>query len=133
MLNDAGFFVEDCVLFRLAPNSWLFVHGGGAGHELLVQAVQGRNCAMVFDDDLHDMSLQGPNAVELLSRHVPGIRDLPYFGHMQTTLFGKPVMISRTGYTVRSLCVGRDVRLGAESPSRLTHPVSRASAATSSS
>ena len=30
---------------------------------------------------------------------MPGIRDLKYFHHMQTTLFGAPVMISRTGYT----------------------------------
>jgi hypothetical protein len=30
---------------------------------------------------------------------VPGIRQLPYFHHTQTQLFGRPVMISRTGYT----------------------------------
>jgi aminomethyltransferase len=54
---------------------------------------------MLFDDDLHDMSLQGPVAVDFLAKHVPGIRDLAYFGIMQTKLFGKPVMISRTGYT----------------------------------
>jgi aminomethyltransferase len=38
-------------------------------------------------------------AVDYLAKHVPGIRDLKYFHHMQTTLFGAPVMISRTGYT----------------------------------
>ena len=55
---------------------------------------------MVFDDDLLDLSLQGPLAVDYLeTRHVPGIRDLKYFHHMQTTLFKKSVMISRTGYT----------------------------------
>jgi aminomethyltransferase len=30
---------------------------------------------------------------------VPDIRELAYFHHMQTQLFGLPVMISRTGYT----------------------------------
>ena len=99
MLSEAGKFVEDVVLFRTGPNTWMVVHGGGAGHELLVSAATGRNCALLFDDDTHDLSLQGPNAVELLARHVPGIRDLPYFGHTSTLLFGKPVMISRTGYT----------------------------------
>lgn len=99
MLSEAGMFVEDIVLFRMGPNSWMVVHGGGAGHELLVSAATGRNCALIFDDDLHDLSLQGPTAVELLARHVPGIRDLPYFGHTPATLFGKPVQISRTGYT----------------------------------
>jgi glycine cleavage system aminomethyltransferase T len=37
--------------------------------------------------------------VDFLAKHVPGIRDLPYFHHLQTTLFGRPVMLSRTGYT----------------------------------
>jgi aminomethyltransferase len=54
---------------------------------------------VLFDDDLHDLSLQGPLSVDYLAKYVPGIRDLKYFHHMQTTLFGAPVMISRTGYT----------------------------------
>ena len=99
MLNDAGHFIEDCILYRTGPNAWMVVHGSGAGHETLTSAVVGRNVALVFDDDLHDLSLQGPLAVELLSKHVPGIRDLKYFHHMPAVLFGRPVLISRTGYT----------------------------------
>jgi aminomethyltransferase len=99
MLNDAGHFIEDCILYRTGPNSWMVVHGSGAGHETLTSAVVGRNAALVFDDDMHDLSLQGPLAVEFLSKHVPGIRDLKYFHHMPAVLFGRPVLISRTGYT----------------------------------
>lgn len=99
MLNDSGHFIDDGIIFNMRPNQWMVVHGGGAGHELLAEACFGRNVAMLFDDDLHDMSLQGPVAVEFLAKHVPGIRDLKYFNHMGTTLFGKPVTISRTGYT----------------------------------
>ena len=99
LLNDQGKFIEDCILYRTGPNSWMVVHGGGAGQETLSQQVAGRNVAMLFDDDLHDLSLQGPVAVDYLSRHIPDIRSLKYFHHLQTTLFGKPVMISRTGYT----------------------------------
>ena len=95
MLNDAGHFIEDCILYRTGPNSWMVVHGSGAGHETLSSAVIGRNVAMVFDDDMHDLSLQGPAAVEFLSKHVPGIRDLKYFHHMPAQLFGRPVHISR--------------------------------------
>jgi aminomethyltransferase len=62
-------------------------------------AATGRDVSIRFDDNLHDLSLQGPLAVEYLEKHVPGIRALPYFQHMQTSLFGKPAMISRTGYT----------------------------------
>lgn len=98
-LDDRGTFVDDGILYRTGPNSWLVVHGGGSAHELLSAAVMGRNATLLFDDDLHDISLQGPVAVDLLERHVPGIRGLRYFGHLQTTLFKRPVMISRTGYT----------------------------------
>lgn len=98
-LNDSGKFIDDCVLYRTGPNSWMVVHGAGSLHEMLSQAVVGRNAVMLFDDDLHDLSLQGPVAVNFLERHVPNIRQLNYFHHMQTTLFGAPVMISRTGYT----------------------------------
>lgn len=99
MLNEAGYFIEDCILYRTGPNAWMVVHGSGAGHETIASYVPGRNAALIVDDDLHDLSLQGPLAVEYLVRHVPGIRDLKYFHHMPATLFGRPVLISRTGYT----------------------------------
>jgi aminomethyltransferase len=53
----------------------------------------------VVDDDLHDLSLQGPLALDFLAKFVPGVRELRYFHHMAATLFGRPVTISRTGYS----------------------------------
>ena len=99
MLNDGGKFTDDCILYRTGPNSWMVVIGSGTGYEELTKDLVGKNAAILFDDDLQDLSLQGPLAVEYLSEHVPGLRDLKYFHHMQTTLFGRPVMVSRTGYT----------------------------------
>jgi aminomethyltransferase len=73
MLNDAGHFIEDCILYRTGPNAWMVVHGSGAGHETLSSAVVGRNVALVFDDDMHDLSLQGPAgrgvSVQARARH----------------------------------------------------------------
>jgi aminomethyltransferase len=112
MLNDRGMFTDDCIVYRTGPNSWMLVHGSGTAHEEVVKQATGRNVAVLFDDDLHDLSLQGPVAVDFLAKHVPGIRDLKYFHHMQTTLFGAPVMISRTGYTgergYEIFCRGQD-------------------------
>lgn len=112
MLNDRGMFTDDCIVYRTGPNSWMLVHGTGTAHEEVVKQAMGRNVAVLFDDDLHDLSLQGPVAVDFLAKHVPGIRDLRYFHHMQTTLFGAPVMISRTGYTgergYEIFCRGQD-------------------------
>lgn len=112
MLNDAGKFVDDCVIYRMGPNSWMVVHGSGQAHEQLTMAATGRDVSIRFDDNLHDLSLQGPLAVDYLQKHVEGIRNLNYFSHMQTSLFGLPVMISRTGYTgergYEIFCRGQD-------------------------
>lgn len=112
MLNDQGKFIDDCVIYRTGPNSFMVVHGAGQGHEQLTMAATGRNVSLLFDDNLHDISFQGPLAVDYLEPHVPGIRDLAYFSHMQTTLFGVPIMISRTGYTgergYELFCRGQD-------------------------
>jgi len=112
MLNEAGKFIDDCVIYRTGPNAWMIVHGSGSGHEALTMAATGRDVSIRFDDNLHDISFQGPLSVEFLSKYVEGIRDLPYFAHMQTTLFDLPVMISRTGYTgergYEIFCRGQD-------------------------
>lgn len=112
MLNDAGKFIDDCIIYRLGPNSFMVVHGSGQGHEQLTMAATGRDVSIRFDDNLHDISFQGPMAVDYLEKYVPGIRDLVYFGHIQTTLFDFPVMISRTGYTgergYEIFCRGQD-------------------------
>jgi aminomethyltransferase len=112
MLNDAGKFVDDCVIYRTGPNAFMVVHGSGGAHEQLTMAATGRDVSVRFDDNLHDLSLQGPLAVEYLEKHVEGIRALPYFAQMQTSLFGLPVMISRTGYTgergYEIFCRGQD-------------------------
>ncbi len=99
ILNAEGKFVDDCIIYRLSVNTWLVVHGTGTGMEQLTSVAAGKNCSVIFDDDMHDMSLQGPVAVDFLAKHIPEIRDLAYFGIMQTKLYGCPVMISRTGYT----------------------------------
>jgi len=99
MLNADGKFVDDCIIYHLAVNTWMVVHGTGIGMEQLTSVAAAKNVAVLFDDDLHDMSLQGPVSVDLLAKEIPAIRDLAYFGIMQTRLFGRDVMISRTGYT----------------------------------
>lgn len=112
ILNSEGKFVDDCIIYHIAVNSWMVVHGTGTGMEQLTSVAAGKNCSVIFDDDLHDMSLQGPVAVDLLAQEIPGIRDLAYFGLMQTRLYGRDVMISRTGYTgergYEIFCKGKD-------------------------
>ena len=97
MLNERGMFVDDCILYRTGPNSWMVVHGSGSGHEELQRQAVGKNVSIEFDDELHGMSLQGPIAVDFLAKYSPGIRDLPYVHRTPTKLCGAPGTISRTG------------------------------------
>ena len=112
MLNDDGKFIDDCVIYRMGPNNFMVVHGSGQGHEQLTMAATGRDVSLRFDDNLHDISLQGPLAVMFLENYVEDIRNLNYFNHMQTMLFDCPVMISRTGYSgergYELFCRGQD-------------------------
>jgi aminomethyltransferase len=112
ILNADGKFIDDCIIYHLAVNTWLVVHGTGAGMEQLTSVAAAKNCTVLMDDDLHDLSLQGPVAVEFLDKHIAGNRGLAYFGIIQTRLFGRDVMISRTGYTgergYEIFCRGKD-------------------------
>ena len=112
ILNSEGKFIDDCIIYHIAVNSWLVVHGTGTGMEQLASVAAGKNCEILFDDDLHDMSLQGPKSVDILAKEIPAVRDLAYFGLMQTRLYGRDVMISRTGYTgergYEIFCRGKD-------------------------
>lgn len=112
MLNDAGKFIDDCVIYRMGPNSFTVVHGSGGAHEQLTMAATGRDVSVRFDDNLHNLSLQGPLAVDYLEKHIPGVRSLGYFSHIATSLFGKPITLSRTGYTgergYEIFCRGQD-------------------------
>ena len=49
MLNEAGKFIDDCVIYRISPNAFMVVHGAGQGHEILTRGALGRNVARIND------------------------------------------------------------------------------------
>ena len=103
---------EEDYLVNHTKAGFMVVHGSGQSHEQLAMAATGRDVSLRFDDNLHDVSLQGPLAVECLDKYVDNIRQLNYFNLMQTMLFDCSVMISRTGYTgergYELFCRGQD-------------------------
>ena len=100
ILQDDGGICDDAIIFKLADDDFLVVHGAGAGLERLQESARGRDASVAFDDDLHDISLQGPAALGFLDPHTPiDLPSLGYFHQAATTLFGRPVLISRTGYS----------------------------------
>ena len=112
MLDERGKFIDDGIIYRFGPNSFMVVHGSGAGHETLVAGSTGKDVSIRFDDNLHDLSLQGPLAVDFLEKHIPAVRKLAYFAHMPAMLYGHPITLSRTGYTgergYEIFCRGQD-------------------------
>ena len=100
VLQEDGGICDDAIVFAIADDDFLVVHGAGACMKRLQESADGKQVSIAFDDDLHDISLQGPAAVSFLDAHTP--LDLPglgYFHQAETTLFGRPVLISRTGYS----------------------------------
>ena len=100
ILNEEGRITDDCIMFHMSPNHVMMVHGGGTGMEQLQKSAQGKEVTITFDDDLHDISLQGPKSLGFLGQHTTSdILNLRYFHHIPAILFGHHCLISRTGYS----------------------------------
>jgi aminomethyltransferase len=100
LLTDEGMICDDNIIFHIDDNKYLYVHGSGQSAARLEEAGQGKNVDIRFDDELHDISLQGPKALDLLNAHTPvDLEPLKYFHQVETTLFGRRAILSRTGYS----------------------------------
>ena len=49
--------------------------------------------------DIGALAVQGPRSRDLVARLVPEAKELPFFGLTAGTIAGRPVTVSRTGYT----------------------------------
>lgn len=100
ILTERGTVCDDSIIANNNGNEWYLCHGSGDSMERLRESAKGRNVDIEFDDDLHNISLQGPKALSLLDRHTPmHLSTLKYFHHQETELFGHKCRISRTGYS----------------------------------
>jgi aminomethyltransferase len=100
LLTEEGTICDDAIIANQGNDHWMVVHGSGECMERLQESAQGKNVDIEFDDNLHDISLQGPKAVDFLNSNTPmDLPSLKYFHHQETELFGHPCTISRTGYS----------------------------------
>ncbi|KIC08748.1 hypothetical protein RA19_17825 [Leisingera sp. ANG-M1] len=100
VLTEAGGIADDAIVSNNGGNEWMIVHGSGGTMALLAASAQGRDVWLEFTDDLHDVSVQGPAALEILNAHCDiDLAALGYFEHTPATLFGHACRISRTGYS----------------------------------
>lgn len=100
VLDDAGRVCDDAIVANNGDGEWMLCHGTGESMTMLRDSAEGREVEIDLDDDLHDLSLQGPKALDILAPHTPlDIGSLAYFQHRETELFGRACRISRTGYS----------------------------------
>lgn len=100
ILTDDGGIADDAIAYRLAEDHFLLVYGTGDTMKELEKACRGKDATFMLDDDMHCISLQGITSVDFLDRFTPiDMPALKYFHQQETTLFGYPAIIARTGYS----------------------------------
>ena len=99
-VDETGALIDDIMILCDGPNKYRVTHGSGATASQLKKVAEGRNVAIEHDEDKHVLSLQGPASLRTLNPHTPmKLEELPFFGHQETTLFGKKVIFGRCGYS----------------------------------
>ncbi|MEM7505906.1 MAG: aminomethyltransferase family protein [Pseudomonadota bacterium] len=100
VLTGQGTMADDAIVSNNGDDEWMIVHGSGDTMALLETSAEGRSVEIAFTDDLHDISVQGPQALAILNAACAmDLTAMAYFHHAPTVLFGHPCRISRTGYS----------------------------------
>ncbi|WP_306116925.1 MULTISPECIES: aminomethyltransferase family protein [unclassified Roseovarius] len=100
VLTDKGGIADDAILSNNGNDEWMIVHGSGDTMALLEASAEGRDVRIEFTDDLHDLSVQGPQSCDILNANCDiDLSSLAYFEHAPAELFGHPCRLSRTGYS----------------------------------
>jgi aminomethyltransferase len=97
--DDAGYVLEDGVVFRHADDEWLLTAAdANLGY---LESLRGRLRVEIEDvsENYGILAVQGPRSREILASLAPEVNDLPFFGLTPAKIGGAPVTVSRTGYT----------------------------------
>ncbi|MEM7173161.1 MAG: aminomethyltransferase family protein, partial [Pseudomonadota bacterium] len=100
VLTEQGTMADDAIVSNNGGDEWMIVHGSGDTMALLAESAVGKNVDCALNDDLHDLSVQGPKSLEVLNAHCSiDLSALNYFHHAPADLFGHACRLSRTGYS----------------------------------
>lgn len=99
-VNDDGALVDDIMVICDAEDKYRVSHGSGATQSTLAILAEGKDVRIEQDFDVHILSLQGPKSIDVLNPEVDfDLDELPYFKHVETTMFGCDVIMARGGYS----------------------------------
>jgi aminomethyltransferase len=104
LLNKQGGVMDDLIVYRLAAENYMIVVNAACRASDFATIV-GRLPRGISLSDISSQTgkidLQGPESLAALEKALPGEdwKSLPYFGLRQTSYRGRPLLVSRTGYT----------------------------------
>ena len=101
LCNEKGGILNDPVLLRIAQDEFWF----SLSDSDLMLWLQGVNVSKKFDVEIDEidvcpLQIQGPLSEDLMAKLAgEELRDIPYYGLMETNIEGADVVISQTGFT----------------------------------
>ena len=108
---ENGTMIDDGTLYKLNENNFRWICGSDYSGEWIRELGKKLNLkawVKSSTDQLHNLSVQGPNSRKLLSKLIwtppahPNVNDLQWFNFSISRIgdhLGPPLMLSRTGYT----------------------------------
>ncbi len=117
LLDDEGGILDDLMVTRRQGDFYLVVNGATKAddiahlHEMLPEEI-----TLHHLDEQALLALQGPKAIDVMARLVPGIEALVFMTAGAFELAGVPAWISRSGYTGED---GFEISLPAEAAERV--------------
>lgn len=97
LLNKSGGILDDLMITRRADGFYIVVNGATKAGDMAVLEAAGVPFTYLADQAL--LALQGPQAVDVIAAHAPGVADLSFMQAGQFDLAGTQAWISRSGYT----------------------------------
>ena len=97
LLDDNGGILDDLMVTRRARDLYLVVNGAVKAAD--IAHLQARGITVDYRDDWALLALQGPEAVTVLERLVPGVAALRFMRAGAFSWAGYDLWVSRSGYT----------------------------------
>lgn len=102
MLNDKGGVLDDGIIYRFGPESFMaVVNAACAENDLATLRARLPESVKITDisNETGKVDLQGPESLDVLEKLMgQNFHDLGYFSFRESQWQGVPVLVSRTGY-----------------------------------
>lgn len=100
LLTDEGTIIDDLMFVNRGADIFVIVNGACKVNDIAhIQTRIGARCQVIPMPERALLALQGPKAVNALSRLVPGVEKLVFMTGASLTWQGADLFITRSGYT----------------------------------